>query len=85
METELAMEVAETITAEDTARSLYVVYRLLPPDAKRVFKELLDKETGGEYNNLMWLPLSEPALNALRDAPEEEYWDELYAKQHGND
>ena len=65
METELAMEVAETITAEDTARSLYVVYRLLPPDAKRVFKELLDKETGGEYNNLMWLSLSEPALNAL--------------------
>lgn len=85
METELAMEVAETITAADTARSLWVIYRQMPPDAKRAFKELLDKETGEEYNNLTWLPLSEPTLNALWDAPEEDYWDELYAKQHGND
>ena len=52
METELVMEVMETIMAEDMARSLYVVCRLLPPDAKRVFRELPDKETGEEYNNL---------------------------------
>ena len=67
------MKVAEVITAQDTARSLYVVYRLLPVEARRVFKEMLDREGGDEYANADWLRLSGPTLKELWDSPEEDY------------
>lgn len=67
----------------ETARSLWVVYRQLPVETQRAFRNLLDKESEIEgYTNAEWLSLTDPALRELWDAPEEDYWDELYAKQH---
>jgi hypothetical protein len=66
--------------AKYTAQSLYVVYRQLPEEAQRVFKDLLEKEA--DYTNADWVHLSQPSLDAIWGAPEEDYWDELYAKQH---
>jgi hypothetical protein len=34
------------------------------------------------YKNTSWVRLSESALDKLWNNPEEDYWDELYAKQH---
>lgn len=70
--------------AQYTAQSLYVVYRQLPIDAQQAFRDLLDKESEGtvDYINSDWLFLSEPSLRKLWEAPEEDYWDDLYAKQH---
>jgi hypothetical protein len=70
--------------AQNTAQSLYVVYRQLPIDAQQAFRNLLDKEEKGaaNYINAEWLSLSEPSLRELWEAPEEDYWDDLYAKQH---
>ena len=69
--------------AQYTAQSLYVVYRQLPVDAQLAFRNLLDKESEIKgYTNAEWLPLTNPSLRELWDAPEEDYWDDLYAKQH---
>ncbi len=69
--------------ANYTARSLFVVYKQLPEDAQKAFKALInnDKE---EYDNSEWTAFSNPSLAELWDAPEEDYWDELYAKQRAN-
>jgi hypothetical protein len=32
-----------------------------------------------------WVAFSNPSLAELWDAPEEDYWDELYARQRAND
>lgn len=73
-------------TAAETARSLWVVYRQLPDDVQTEFKRLMDDDvTAPVYSNADWLPLSGPTLAALWDTPEEDYWDELYAKQHTNE
>lgn len=69
--------------AQYTAQSLYVVYRQLPIDAQQAFRELLDKgQESADYINAEWLALSAPSIQELWDAPEENYWDDLYAKQH---
>lgn len=70
--------------AQYTDQSLRVVYRHLSADAQRIFKEMLNKEVDEDYINLNWVRLSEPMLKELWDTPEEDYWDELYAKQHQN-
>ncbi|WP_420148667.1 hypothetical protein [Spirosoma sp.] len=69
--------------AQYTAQSLYVVYRQLPIEAQQAFLDLLNRETGDVvgYKNTEWLPMSETSLRELWDAPEEDYWDDLYAKQ----
>lgn len=82
MEAELVMEVAEVITAQDTARSLWIIYQQMPVAVQKVFRDMLDGEGGNEYVNADWLRLSGPTLKELWDSPEEDYWDELYAKQH---
>ncbi|MBD2751332.1 hypothetical protein [Spirosoma validum] len=70
--------------AQYTAQSLYVVYRQLPIEAQQAFRDLLSRETEeiAGYKNTEWLPLSDTSLRELWDAPEEDYWDDLYAKQH---
>lgn len=69
--------------AQFTAQSFYVVYRQLPAEAQQAFRDLLNKEQEvSSYTNTDWLPLSEPALREMWEASEEDYWDELYAKQH---
>lgn len=72
-------------TAIDTARSLWIIYRQMPAAVQNEFKRLIDDEPGEGYINTQWLALSEPSLRELWDAPEEDYWDELYAKLHPTD
>lgn len=69
-------------TAMDTARSLWIIYRQMPDDAQKVFKKMIDNGPEGEYDNEGWLSLSALSLKDIWDKPEEDYWDELYAKQH---
>ncbi|MBC7569701.1 MAG: hypothetical protein H7319_08220 [Spirosoma sp.] len=77
---------ASQTTAAETARSLWVVCRQLPDEVQTEFKRLIDEEElASGYINTDWLPLSTPTLAVLWDAPEEDYWDELYAKQHPNE
>ncbi|WP_157626993.1 hypothetical protein [Spirosoma luteum] len=72
--------------AQYTAQSFYAAYRQLPVDAQLAFRNLLDKESEIEgYTNAEWLSLTDPVLRNLWEAPEEDYWDELYAKQHPRD
>ncbi len=70
--------------ANYTARSLFVVYKQLPEDAQKAFKALIDNDKENGYTNSEWVAFSNPSLAELWDAPEEDYWDELYAKQHAN-
>lgn len=67
-------------TIRDTARSLWVIYQQLPDAVQHEFKRLLNDEV--DYANNDWLPLSALSLKEIWETPEEEYWDELYAKQH---
>ncbi len=77
---------ATAITATDMARSLWIIYQHMPAAVQNEFKRLIDDEEPGEgYANTQWLALSEPSLHELWDAPEEDYWDELYAKLHPTD
>ena len=71
-------------TAIDTARSLWIIYQQMSPAVQNEFKRIISDEEirGAGYKNAEWLPLSEPSLHELWNAPEEDYWDELYAKQH---
>ena len=78
MKTELAMEVAETITAEDTARSLWIIYQQMPVAAQDEFKRLLEDEE----ENLFWMRIAEEVLRDDWDTPENDVWDEFYVKQH---
>ena len=73
-----------TITAVDTARSLWIIYRQMSPAAQDEFKRLIDDNSSVSYKNVDWLSLSESTLTELWGKPEESYWDELYAKQHQN-
>ncbi len=70
--------------ADYTARSLFVVYKQLPEDAQKAFKALIDNDKENGYTNSEWVAFSSPSLGEFWDAPEEDYWDELYAKQHAN-
>ena len=72
---------ATAITAIDTARSLWIIYQQMPDDAQKVFKRLIDSSEPA-YENASWLSFSTPTLKDIWDKPEEDYWDELYAKQH---
>jgi hypothetical protein len=67
---------------QQTAQSLFVVYRQLPAETREVFRQLIDNETINEFDSADYLPLTEPTLKGIWEAPEENYWDELYAKQH---
>lgn len=82
MKTELVVEVKETITAQDMARSLWIIYQQMPDDAQKVFKDMVDNEPEEKYENAGWLSLFTLSLKDIWDQPEEDYWDELYAKQH---
>lgn len=76
---------SELDQAKLTARSLFIVFNQLPEDAQREFVSMLDESYHGQtYKNEEWTPLSESTLKAIWDAPEEDYWDELYATQHAN-
>ena len=69
--------------AQYTAQSFYVVYRQLPVEAQRAFRDLLDKEQLVDgYTNVDRISLSEPSLREIWESPEEDYWDELNAKQY---
>jgi hypothetical protein len=70
--------------ANYTARSLFVVYKQLPEDTQKAFKALIDNDKEEGYMNSEWVAFSSPSLAELWDAPEEDYWDELYAKQRAN-
>lgn len=71
------------VSTLDTARSLWIIYRQMPDEAQRVFKQMLTEESADQdYTNADWLSLSTLSLNDIWDTPEEDYWDELYAKQH---
>lgn len=69
------------VTAQLTAQSLFGVYKQLPEDVQQAFKRLLENEHKA-YNNDEWLLYSNDALKKIWDDPEEDFWDELYAKQH---
>lgn len=71
--------------AQQTAQSLYVVYRQLPAEAQKAFRELIDNESEQGYSNKEWLALSAPVLHELWGNSEEDYWDTLYEKQHQHD
>ena len=62
----------------NTARSLRVIYQQMPDAVQHEFKRLLDDETddGG------WMKLTEEALRDDWEAPENDVWDEFYAKQN---
>ncbi|RYF70200.1 MAG: hypothetical protein EOO39_16180 [Cytophagaceae bacterium] len=66
-------------TITDTARSLWVIYQQMPDAVQHEFRRLLDN---GDYANNEWLSLSALSLKEIWETPEEDYWDELYAKQH---
>lgn len=69
----------------DTARSLWVIYRQMPDEAQRIFKQMITSESAGQaYTNADWLSLSTLSLKGIWDTPEEDYWDELYANQHSD-
>ncbi|HEY0110310.1 MAG TPA: hypothetical protein VGB67_11810 [Fibrella sp.] len=67
-------------TITNTARSLWVIYQQMPDAVQQEFKRLLDGKA--DYANDEWLSLSALSLKEIWETPEEEYWDELYAKQH---
>ncbi len=68
-----------TITAVDTARSLWIIYQQMPPTVQDEFKRLLDEEE--DYT--IWMRLTEDTLRDDWEAPENDVWDEFYAKQNG--
>ncbi len=70
---------ASQTTAAETARSLWMVYRQLPDEVQTEFKRLMDEEE----NDIGWMKLTEEALREDWEAPENDVWDEFYAKQHG--
>lgn len=76
MKTELVMEVAEVITAQDTARSLWIIYQQMPVAVQRVFKEMLDDDDASRMR------MTEEVLRDDWESPENDIWDELYAKQN---
>jgi hypothetical protein len=45
-------------------------------------EKLAIEEPMEAYRNTAWVRISESALDALWNNQEEDYWDELYAKQH---
>jgi hypothetical protein len=69
-------------SSQQTAHSLFVIYRQLLPETRQAFRQLLDFENADDASNTDLIPLSEPTLKAIWESPEEDYWDELYAKQH---
>lgn len=69
-------------TAQLTAQSLFVVYKQLSEEAQQAFKELMEQEPAVSYVNADWLPYTNDTLKEIWDNPEEDFWDELYAKQH---
>ncbi len=69
-------------TAQLTPQSLFDAYRKLPDDAKKAFKDLINHEAESAYRNAEWLPYSADTLKEIWNTPEEDFWDELYAKQH---
>ena len=72
------MEVMETVTAQDTARSLWIIYRQMPDAVQHEFRRLIDddeEDTGR-------MRIAEEVLRDDWEAPENDVWDEFYAKQH---
>ena len=76
MKTELVMEVAEVITAQDTARSLWIIYQQMPVAVQRVFKEMLDDDDASRMR------MTEEVLRDDWESPENDIWDEFHAKQN---
>lgn len=72
------MEATETITAQDTARSLWISYQQMPVAAQDEFKRLLEDEE----ENAFRMRIAEEVLRDDWEAPENDVWDELYEKQH---
>ncbi|GAB2601442.1 hypothetical protein [Spirosoma areae] len=65
-------------TAMDIARSLWIIYRQMPAAVQHEFKRLIDDED----EDAGWMKLTEEALRDDWEAPENDVWDEFYAKQH---
>lgn len=72
------MEVVETITAEDTARSLWIIYQQMPNNVQHEFRRLIE----GEEEDTVRMKITEEVLQDDWNAPENDVWDEFYAKQH---
>jgi hypothetical protein len=62
----------------DTARSLWIIYQQMPLAVQHEFKRLIDDEEGDDG----WMRLTEEALREDWEAPENDVWDEFYAKQN---
>lgn len=63
----------------DAARSLWVIYRQMPKAVQHEFKKLLEHE---EEDSEGWMRLTAETLRDDWDAPENDVWDEFYAKQN---
>ena len=66
-------------TTIDTARSLWVIYQQMPSAVQVEFRRLLEHE---EEDAAGWMRLTEEALREDWDAPENDVWDDFYAKQN---
>ena len=64
-------------TSTDTARSLWIIYRQMPVAVQDEFKRLIDEE-----DDTGWMKLTEETLRDDWEAPENDVWDEFYAKQN---
>lgn len=67
------------VTTTDTARSLWVIYQQMPVAVQDEFRKLLEHE---EEDTTGWMRLTEEALRDDWEAPENDVWDDFYAKQH---
>ncbi len=65
------------VTSIDTARSLWIIYRQMPVAVQDEFKRLIDEE-----DDTGWMKLTEETLRDDWEAPENDVWDEFYAKQN---
>lgn len=72
------MEVAEVITAQDTARSLWIIYRQMPVAVQKVFRDMLDDDD----DDASRMRMTEEVLRDDWESPENDIWDEFYAKQN---
>ncbi len=65
-------------TITNTARSLWVIYQQMPDAVQHEFKRMLNEEADDEG----WMKLTEEALREDWEAPENDVWDEFYAKRN---
>ena len=68
-------------TITDIARSLLVIYCQMPLAVQEEFRRLIAEEEDTEWR----MKITEETLREDEDweSPENDYWDELYAKLHG--